>query len=103
MPWDPDQYLRFSDHRIRPGIELLARVPDIDPRHVVDLGCGTGHLTATLQERWPGADIVGIDSSVEMIDRARLDHPEMTWIVANVATWEPDESIDLIFSNATLH
>lgn len=103
MPWNPDQYLRFADHRTRPGIELLSRIPDIEPRRIVDLGCGTGHLTAMLQERWPGADIVGIDSSVEMIDRARHDYPDMRWVVDDVATWQPDQTIDLIFSNATLH
>jgi trans-aconitate 2-methyltransferase len=103
MPWDPDRYLRFADYRTRPGIELLARIPDFEARHVVDLGCGTGHLTAMLQERWPVAEVVGIDSSVEMIDRARLDHPHMTWVVGDVATWEPTEPVDLIFSNATLH
>ena len=103
MPWDPDRYLRFADHRVRPGIELLARIPDIDAHRIVDLGCGTGQLTALLQERWPGADVVGIDSSAEMIERARADHPNMTWVVGDVETWEPEEPIDLIFSNATLH
>lgn len=51
MLWDPDQYLRFADHRRRPGIELLARIPDIDARSIVDLGCGTGDHTALLQLR----------------------------------------------------
>ena len=103
MPWNPDQYLRFADHRTRPGIELLSRVPDIDARSIVDLGCGIGHLTAMLQERWPNADVIGIDSSVEMIDRARQDHPDLTWIFGDIATWNSDPAIDLIFSNATLH
>ena len=103
MPWNPDQYLRFADHRTRPGIELLSRIPDIDARRIVDLGCGTGHLTAMLQERWPHADVIGIDSSVEMIERADHDHPDMTWIIGDAATWEPDQPVDLIFSNATLH
>ena len=103
MPWDPDRYLRFADHRTRPGIELLSRVPDTNARRIVDLGCGTGHLTAMLLERWPDAEVVGIDSSPEMIQRARDDHPEMTWMVGDIDTWEPEASLDLIFSNATLH
>lgn len=103
MPWDPDQYLKFVDHRTRPGIELLSRVPDFEPHTIVDLGCGTGNLTRLLQERWPDADIVGIDSSTEMIDRAQRDHPDMRWSVADVASWEPSEPIDLVFSNATPH
>ncbi len=103
MPWDPNRYLRFADHRTRPGIELLSRIPDIDACYIVDLGCGTGHLTALLQERWPDAVVIGIDSSDEMIERARDDHPDMTWVVDDVAAWEPAEPVDLVFSNAALH
>jgi trans-aconitate 2-methyltransferase len=103
MPWDPDQYLRFADHRTRPGVELLARIPNLDPRRIMDLGCGTGHLTAMLQHRWPSANVTGIDSSVEMIEQARLDHPDMQWVVEDVAAWEPDGEMDLIYSNAALH
>ncbi|MGB9357229.1 MAG: methyltransferase domain-containing protein [Acidimicrobiia bacterium] len=103
MSWDPDQYLRFADHRRRPGIELLSRIPDIDARSIVDLGCGTGDLTALLQVRWPAAAVVGIDSSVEMIERARDDHPHMAWSIAGIEAWEPSEPVDLIFSNAALH
>jgi len=40
--WDPAQYLRWSDHRLRPAVDLLQRVAMPDPGHVVDLGCGTG-------------------------------------------------------------
>jgi trans-aconitate 2-methyltransferase len=101
--WDPDRYLRFADHRTRPGLELLARIPDIGPRTIVDLGCGTGTLTAHLARRWPGAQVVGIDSSEEMIDRARAEHPGLIWSLGDISAWEPNERIDLIFSNAALH
>lgn len=103
MAWDPDQYLRFADHRRRPGIELLERIPDIDACTIVDLGCGTGDLTALLQLRWPEATVVGIDSSVEMIERARVDHPHMAWSTGDIEAWEPSEPVDLVFSNAALH
>lgn len=103
MPWDPDQYLRFADHRKRPGIELLARIPDIHARSIVDLGCGTGSLTALVSLRWPEASVEGRDASEKMIGRARTDHPTMTWTVGDIATWEPSEPVDLIFSNAALH
>ena len=73
----------------------------VAPRNV-DLGCGTGQLAALLRERWPDAIVIGIDSSAEMIERARNDHPSMTWVVGDIATWEPTESIDLIFSATTL-
>jgi trans-aconitate 2-methyltransferase len=70
---------------------------------VLDLGCGTGSLTVRLAERWPDASVVGIDSSAEMIERARRDHPELTWQVGDVTAWEPDEPIDVAYSNAALH
>ncbi len=103
MVWDPDLYLRFADHRTRPGIELLARIRHEEPAYVVDLGCGPGNLTALLAKRWPRARLVGIDSSTEMIDTARNDHPEVDWLVADIAEWEPDRAVDVLYSNATLH
>lgn len=69
--WDPDRYLAFADERARPFAELLARVGAGDPRSVVDLGCGTGDLTRRLAERWPAAEVVGVDSSPAMVERAR--------------------------------
>ncbi len=101
--WDPDHYLRFADHRARPGIELLTRIQRDDPELVVDLGCGPGNLTALLAERWPRARVVGVDSSVEMIDTARANHPKIDWRLADVTRWEPDRSVDVLYSNATLH
>ena len=103
MPWDPDRYLRFADHRTRPGIELLTRIPDIEARQIVDLGCGTGNLTALLARRWPDANTTGIDSSEEMIERARRDHPALSWTIGSIETWDPDTRFDVIFSNAALH
>ena len=68
--WDPEQYQRFATPRSRPFEDLIARIGAHAPRRVTDLGCGDGDLTATLSRRWPGADIVGIDSSAEMLTRA---------------------------------
>ena len=68
--WDPIRYLEFADERSRPFVDLLSRVHAADPRLVVDLGCGPGQLTASLAQRWPDAQIVGLDSSPEMIMRA---------------------------------
>ncbi|MDH4278021.1 MAG: methyltransferase domain-containing protein [Acidimicrobiia bacterium] len=103
MAWDPGQYLRFADHRARPGVELMARIQHDEPELVVDLGCGPGNLTALLAERWPRARVVGVDSSVEMIEAARRDHPGIEWVVADIASWEPDQPVDVLYSNATLH
>lgn len=103
MSWSPGQYLRFADHRLRPGVELLARIPDIDPGVVFDLGCGPGNLTREIAVRWPEARVVGVDSSLEMISRAKTDFPEIEFEIGDIETWTPEHEVDVIFSNATLH
>ncbi len=103
MSWDPDQYLRYAGHRIRPAVELLQRV-DADPvDRVVDLGCGTGNTTALLADRWPAAVVTGVDNSPEMLATARSDRPAWRWVEADIAGWEPDEPLDVVYSNAALH
>ncbi|HEX4864990.1 MAG TPA: methyltransferase domain-containing protein [Acidimicrobiales bacterium] len=69
--WDPEQYLKYGDERGRPWVELIGRVFHPSPKQVIDLGCGPGTTTAMLLDRWPDAHIVGMDSSEEMIERAR--------------------------------
>ncbi|MGW2822256.1 trans-aconitate 2-methyltransferase [Streptomyces sp. NPDC001443] len=109
--WDPAQYLRHADHRARPFADLLARVADLpgDPPRIADLGCGPGNVTALLAERWPTAHITGYDNSPEMLDRARAEHAGPTpgggrldFAPADVRTWTPPGTYDLIISNATL-
>lgn len=102
MRWDPDQYLAFEDHRLRPAAELLARVPAPAPRLVVDLGCGAGNVTALLRRRWPGARIVGIDNSAEMLARARERAGADAWVEADIRHWTPEEKPDVLYSNAVL-
>jgi len=104
MRWDPGQYLRFEDARGRPFADLMARVPAVAPDLVVDLGCGPGNLTRTLGERWPEADVVGVDSSPEMVERARADGeaPRLRFQVADLREWEPERPVDVLTSNATL-
>jgi len=101
--WDPNQYLHFSDHRLRPALDLLARVTLDDPRLVVDLGCGTGNVTRIIAKRWSAARILGIDNSAEMLRRAAAEPSAAQWIERDIERWAPDEPPDLIFSNAALH
>lgn len=103
MPWEPEVHLRFADHRARPGHELLARIPDIAPVSIVDLGYSTGALTGALAERWPTAGVIGIDSSVEMIAKASAKHHRIEWRTVDITEWEPTRPVDIIYSNATLH
>lgn len=99
--WDPALYLAYESERARPFFDLLARVPTT-PRTVVDLGCGPGHLSAVLRARWPEASIVGVDSSPEMIAKARADDtdPRTSYVLADIADWATDEPVDLVVSNA---
>ena len=109
--WDPNQYLKFTDHRLRPALDLLAQIPLADPRSVYDLGCGPGNITRLLAERWPNARVVGVDSSADMLMKARMEAPraervEAASVVfeqADIAHWSPPAPADLLFTNATLH
>ena len=104
MPWDPAQYLKFGNERLRPALDLLARVGLESPEVVVDLGCGAGNVTAAIRHRFPApARIIGVDSSPEMLARARAAEPSVEWVEADVATWAPEAPVDCVYSNATLH
>lgn len=103
MGWSPDQYLKFAAPRLRPALDLLARIDLEQPRLIYDLGCGAGNVTALLANRWPQARIVGVDSSSAMLDRAAKLLPQAEWVLADLAQWQPSEAADLVFSNAALH
>jgi len=100
--WDPTTYLNYADERARPFADLLARVGAERPRAVVDLGCGPGTLTTSLAARWPDATVTGLDSSAEMIERARALDAPMTFAQADVRDWHPEAATDVVVSNATL-
>ncbi len=103
MTWDPSQYLGFGDHRLRPALDLLARIPLKTPNTVVDLGCGAGNVTKHLRNRWPKAKLVGLDDSIEMLERARAEAPDIDFAQADAATWRPAEPVNVLYSNALLH
>jgi trans-aconitate 2-methyltransferase len=103
LPWDPAQYLKFGDHRLRPAVDLLNRI-DLDaPTEVYDLGCGAGNVTRLLRARWPEARITGVDSSEQMLAKAASASPGVEWQQADLAAWQPPRPADLIYSNAALH
>jgi trans-aconitate 2-methyltransferase len=109
--WDPGQYRLFSGERSRPFFELLARVGATAPGLVADLGCGPGDLTAALSGRWPGADVVGVDSSAEMIRSAQAmlsaggpasPCPRLRFVQADLRAWRPGKPAGVIIANAVL-
>ena len=101
--WDPAQYLRFADERLRPALDLLAQVPLDAPARVVDLGCGAGNVTAILRQRFPDAEVAGVDGSVDMLAKARAAVPQCHFEQADFFGWQPAQPVELIYSNAALH
>jgi len=107
--WDPTQYLHFADERSRPFYDLTGRIGATAPGYVADLGCGPGQLTASLAVRWPDAEVLGIDSSAEMIQTAQqADYGEaarsgrLSFVIGDVNDWQPDRPVDVITSSAVL-
>lgn len=99
--WDPAQYLRFADERLRPALDLIARIPHPAPRRVVDLGCGAGNALPVLAARFPQAEVTGVDGSAAML--AKAAGQGLRTEQADIASWSPAEPVDVIFSNAALH
>ncbi len=102
MPvWSPTQYLKFADERTRAARDLLAQVPLGEAQVVYDLGCGPGNSTQLLVEAYPTARVVGMDSSPEMLARARKVLPKVEFVEANLSTWAAPADADVLYSNAT--
>ena len=103
MAWDPAQYEAFRGPRTRPALDLIAALPPIAPKLVVDLGTGTGRIAQLLAGRYPDAEVAGVDSSPTMLARAAAQKFRVTWQHGDLATWAPPAPVDLLFSNAALH
>ncbi len=102
MPWNPERYHQFQKERFAPFDDLLQLVKRRENLRVIDLGCGTGELTRRLADALPGSDVLGLDSSPEMLAKAApQERPglrfELGTIEAVAGAW------DVIFSNAALH
>ena len=83
---------------------MAARIELLERARIIDLGCGPGNSTEVLAERWPEADLTGLDSSIDMIAKATAAHPDWHWIAGGIAEWAAadGEQYDLAFSNAAL-
>jgi trans-aconitate 2-methyltransferase len=101
--WNAQQYSLFLDARTRPARDLLAAIPDdFSPSKVVDLGCGPGNSTVLLKKRWPQAQITGIDTSLDMLQKARLEHPAIQFEQDDISHYTSTSKVDCLFANASL-
>ena len=101
--WNPNLYLKFKDERTQPSIDLVTKIKTThDPGSIIDIGCGPGNSTQVLFQRWPNAKVTGLDNSPAMIDKAKHDFPDQTWIIADAGTFTSQTKFDLVFSNATI-
>jgi len=102
--WDPAQYQRFEAERDRAAQDLIARIPpDLQPTSIWDLGCGMGGQAAQLKRQYPDADVHGVDTSADMLARARTLDAGVEWLEADLGQWRPARPADLVFANASLH
>ena len=90
MTWNPGQYLQYEDARLRPALDLMARVPLDRPSTIVDQGCGAGNVAQWLHRRWPDARILGVDADAAMLDRARA----ATQHVPAFAWWDGEKTVE---------
>lgn len=104
MAWDSNQYLKFANERKQPCIDLLSRLDGAFSR-ILDLGCGPGNSTDSLLKKYGQSTVIGFDSDDNMLEKARIDHPDLTFIKG----YAPDDfnkltgKFDLVFSNACIH
>jgi trans-aconitate 2-methyltransferase len=104
--WDANLYLKFADHRVRPALDLMGRLdPETAarPGHAIyDLGCGAGNISRILAERFPGAPVIGIDSSDEMLAKARSQTVDrrVSFAKGDLTRFKPDVPPSILYSNA---
>lgn len=99
--WNADLYDARHSFVWQFGADLIALLEPQAGERILDVGCGTGHLTAKLAAA--GARVTGIDSSPEMIGEARKSYPDLEFMVADARDFHFDEPFDAVFSNAALH
>jgi trans-aconitate 2-methyltransferase len=100
--WNAALYLKFERDRTRPVIDMLTQLPLKAPQSILDLGCGPGNSTEHLVQRFDRATVTGLDSSPDMLRKARERLPQVTFRQADILTWSPERPFDLVFANAVL-
>lgn len=99
--WEADVYDQSMSYVSQFGEDIVQWLNPTHGETIVDFGCGTGDLAAKIAAR--GAEVIGVDISPEMVERARIKYPELTFQCANGMSWRSEQSYDAVFSNAALH
>lgn len=102
MPvWNAATYQDQFDYIWQHGASLLSQLGPQAGEQILDLGCGTGQLTAQIAAS--GAVVMGIDSDRAMIEQAKSNYPDLTFQVGDAACFALRNPVDAVFSNAALH
>jgi len=101
IQWNPNLYNDKHAFVYAFGESLLELLQPQSHERILDLGCGSGQLTAKIKEY--ASEVVGIDKSADMIADARQKYPQVDFHVADAADFCLDQPFDAIFSNAALH
>ncbi|MFT4945598.1 MAG: trans-aconitate methyltransferase [Halovenus sp.] len=99
--WNPDSYDGAHSFVFEYGQDVVDLLEPEAGEQILDLGCGTGHLSAEIAES--GADVVGLDAAAEMVETARERYPDCVFVHADARMFPFEDSFDAVFSNAALH
>lgn len=103
-PWDPDQYRQFADERSKPFFDLISMIPEMPIPGAVDLGCGTGELTALAADHLGVGRILGIDNSSSMLEVAsEFESDRVSFELGDIGKWTSDHDLGLVLASASLH
>ncbi len=102
--WNSEQYLKFKNERTQPAMDLVNRINIDSPKKIIDIGCGPGNSTQILAQRFHNAYIVGVDNSLNMIETARRDYPNLDFKTCDASKdlSTLDNNFDIVFSNACI-
>lgn len=101
--WNPDRYDSDHSYVYGYGEDVVDLLSPSDCERILDLGCGTGGLTEEIHRRGSGTEALGVDSSEEMVRKARRKNPDTEFVVGDARSLSFEEDFDAVFSNAALH